>query len=108
MDPTSPDVSGELLGAVYHDDGIAEISLRMTWRVGQRHKHLLASTFALGLVIRDDRVAADEPMLVPKRLYIRFAVWRWLRRTSLSVSSQASMISVNPSSFRRLIGIFRR
>lgn len=59
---------GLLLGAFGDDDGFAGISERRTWRVGQRHKQLLASPFELANVSFGNRVASRKPMVVPKPL----------------------------------------
>lgn len=55
-----------LLDAADHHHGLAEISLPMSWRMRQRHEHLLATLIPLAHVIPDDRVAAGEPALVSK------------------------------------------
>ena len=56
---------GLLLDAADDSDGFAEICLRMSRWVGQRHEHLPAPPFALPNVVLDDRVAAGETMLYP-------------------------------------------
>ena len=53
-----------LLDAPDADHRLAEVGLRMSRRVCQRHEHLAASPFLLAQVILDDRVATGEPMLI--------------------------------------------
>ena len=59
---------GLLLNTADNDDGFTEIRLRMSRRMRQWHKHLLASPLSLSHVILDDRIAAGEPVLGPKPL----------------------------------------
>ena len=56
---------GLLLDPADDSDGFAEIGLRMSRWVGQRHEHLLATPLTFPNVILDDRVAAGEVMLCP-------------------------------------------
>jgi hypothetical protein len=65
----------------------AKISLGMTRGMLQRHKHLATTALMLAHVILDDRISRGRPTSSP---------------------SHPSMISVNPSSFGRLIGAVRR
>ena len=57
-----------LLDAADDDHGLAEVGLRMSGRMRQRHEHLAAAPLALAHVILHDRVAAGEPVLVAKPL----------------------------------------
>ena len=57
---------GLLLNPIDDDNGFAKIRLRISGRMCQGHKHLLAATLTLTHVILDDRIAAGEPMLGPK------------------------------------------
>ena len=75
----------------------------------QRDKHLPPTAQLIAYVILDDGVAAGEPVLVSKPIKNPLG-----RVTLLAVlanvvaRSHWSMISVNPSSFGRLIGAVRR
>lgn len=55
-----------LLHATDHHHRHAEVRLRMSWRMRQRHEYLLAALIPLAHIILDDRVAAGEPALVSK------------------------------------------
>ena len=52
------------LHAADHDHRLAEIGLRMPWRMSERHEHLLATLLPLTHIVLDDRVAAGEPAFV--------------------------------------------
>ena len=55
-----------LLHPADHHQCLAEIGLRVSRRMSQRHEHLLATLIALAHVILDDRVAAGEAALLTK------------------------------------------
>ena len=57
-----------LLDTADDDHGLAEVSLRMSRRMRQRHEHLAAPPIALPHVILHDRVAAGEPVFIAKPL----------------------------------------
>ena len=57
-----------LLHAADHHSRLAEIGLRMAWRMRQRHEHLLAAPRPVAHVVLDDRVAAGKPMFVTKAI----------------------------------------
>ncbi len=96
-----------LLDAADHHQRLAEVRLGVAGGVVQRHEHLPAAPLVLAQVGLHDGVAAGEPVLLPQATQdpLRGV---GLRGRSTSSRSHASMISVNPSSFGRLIGAVRR
>ena len=56
--------AGLLLDAADHHSRLAEVGLRVSGRMRQRHEHLLPTLIPLAHVILDDRVAAGEPAFV--------------------------------------------
>ena len=57
-----------LLHAADHRHRLPEIALGMTWRMGQRHEHLLGPPSVRPHVVLDYRVLTAEPVLVPQSL----------------------------------------
>lgn len=57
-----------LLQTSNHNNSFAKIRLPMSWRMGQRHKHLLTAPPVLVHIILDDCVASGEPMFLTKPL----------------------------------------
>jgi hypothetical protein len=52
--------------AADHRDRLAEVGLRLTGRMGQRHEHLAGAGAPLADVVLDDRIAAGEAVLGPQ------------------------------------------
>ena len=97
-----------LLDPADDDHHLAEVRLRVPGRMVKRHEHLAAAPLMLAQVCLHDGVAAGEPVLVTKPVEDPLGRVPLLARGSASSRSQASMISVNPSSFGRLIGAVLR
>ena len=66
------EIKGKEMGLLFDptddDHRLAEVGLRMTRRMDQRHEHLPPPPFALAHVILHDGVAAREAMFCPKTL----------------------------------------
>ena len=65
-------VDDEAVGLAFHaaDDhqGLAEVALGVSRRMGQRHEHLPGLTAMLSYVVLDCGVSAVEPVLIPQPL----------------------------------------
>ena len=59
---------GLLLNPANDNQCFAKVSLRMSGRMAQRHKHLARTTLLAAHIILDDSIAAVEPALIAKAL----------------------------------------
>ena len=67
---------GLALNAANDHQGLPEVALSLSRRMGQRHEHLPGLTAILPDVVLDRGVSAVETVLVPQRSKMRLAVWR--------------------------------
>ena len=88
--------------------GLAEVALGVSRRMGQRHEHLLGLAAVLSYIVLDYGVLTVEPVLIPQPLEDALYRVALLPGTLRSSSRIRSMTLVKGSSFGFLGGDCRR
>ena len=86
----------------------AQITLGVAWRVVQGQEHILRPPPLLLHAVRNYGILAAEPVLVPNRSKLRFAVWGCYLAKRAAPSRLASITPMRGSILGRRCGLWRQ